>query len=45
MPRDVKKGLEAGFLRYITKPIMVDEFMDAVDEALEFADLRSDEAS
>jgi PAS domain S-box-containing protein len=45
MPRDVKKGLEAGFFRYITKPIMVDEFMDAVDEALEFADLKSDEAS
>jgi PAS domain S-box-containing protein len=44
MPRDIKKGLDAGFFRYITKPIMVNEFMDAVDVALEFADTQSDEA-
>jgi CheY-like chemotaxis protein len=37
MPRDIKKGLELGFLRYITKPIKVDEFMEALDVALEFA--------
>ena len=37
MPHDIKKGLEAGFLRYITKPIKVDEFMDALDMALEYA--------
>ena len=35
MPHDIKKGLEAGFLRYLTKPINVDEFMAAVDLALE----------
>jgi PAS domain S-box-containing protein len=35
MPRDIKKGLEAGFFRYITKPIKVVEFMDALDSALE----------
>jgi CheY-like chemotaxis protein len=34
MPRDVRKGLDAGFLRYLTKPINVAEFMDALDAAL-----------
>ena len=37
MPRDIKKGLQAGFFRYITKPIKVSEFMEALDLALEFA--------
>jgi CheY-like chemotaxis protein len=37
MPRDVEKGLRAGFFRYITKPIKVNEFMDTLDVALEFA--------
>jgi CheY-like chemotaxis protein len=40
MPRDIKKGLQAGFFRYITKPIKVDEFMDALDVALEFAEIK-----
>jgi CheY-like chemotaxis protein len=35
MPRDIEKGLEAGFLRYLTKPIKVTEFMDALDLALD----------
>jgi len=34
MRGDIKKGLEAGFLRYLTKPFKVNEFMDALDEAL-----------
>ncbi|OBV37108.1 PAS domain-containing hybrid sensor histidine kinase/response regulator [Janthinobacterium psychrotolerans] len=34
LPRDVRKGLEAGFLRYLTKPINVPEFMEALDTAL-----------
>ncbi|WP_296494981.1 ATP-binding protein [Rhodoferax sp.] len=34
MPRDVDKGLIAGFYRYITKPIKVDEFLQALDEGL-----------
>jgi PAS domain S-box-containing protein len=34
MPRDIEKGLEAGFFRYLTKPIKVAEFMDALDVAL-----------
>jgi CheY-like chemotaxis protein len=37
LPRDIAKGLEAGFFRYLTKPIKVDEFMDALNVALEFA--------
>ena len=37
MPRDIEKGLQAGFFRYLTKPIKVDEFMDTLDVALEFA--------
>ena len=37
MPRDIEKGLEAGFFRYLTKPIKVNEFMDTLDAALEFA--------
>ncbi|HBA73716.1 MAG TPA: hybrid sensor histidine kinase/response regulator, partial [Geobacter sp.] len=38
MPHDIRKGLEAGFLRYITKPIDVNEFMEALDMALEHAE-------
>ncbi|MBC7804037.1 MAG: response regulator [Candidatus Parcubacteria bacterium] len=37
MPRDIKRGMDAGFLAYLTKPIKVDEFMDALDRALKFA--------
>ena len=39
VPRDIAKGLEAGFFRYLTKPIKVDEFMDTLDIALKFAEL------
>ena len=38
MPRDIKKGLRAGFFRYITKPIMLTEFMEAMDAMMEFAE-------
>jgi CheY-like chemotaxis protein len=34
VPRDIQRGLEAGFFRYLTKPIKVREFMDALDVAL-----------
>jgi PAS domain S-box-containing protein len=37
MPRDIEKGLQAGFFRYLTKPIKVDEFMDTINVAMEFA--------
>ncbi len=40
MPRDIKNGLEAGFFRYITKPIKVNDFIASLDLALEFADHR-----
>ena len=42
MPRDIEKGLEAGFLRYLTKPINVIELMEALDFALEYADVPLD---
>ncbi|OGV76012.1 MAG: hybrid sensor histidine kinase/response regulator [Methylotenera sp. RIFCSPLOWO2_02_FULL_45_14] len=38
MPRDIEKGLEAGFFRYLTKPIKVNEFMETLDLALKFAE-------
>jgi len=37
MPRDIEKGLAAGFFSYLTKPIKVKEFMEALDTALESA--------
>ena len=37
MPRDIEKGLDAGFFRYLTKPIKVKEFMETIDLALKFA--------
>jgi CheY-like chemotaxis protein len=39
MPRDVEKGLQAGFFRYLTKPIKVNEFMETLEIALEYAAL------
>jgi len=36
MPRDIEKGLQAGFFRYLTKPIKVAEFMHTLDTALEY---------
>jgi PAS domain S-box-containing protein len=44
MPHDIKKGLAAGFFRYLTKPIKVNEFMEALDMALEFSETESDGA-
>jgi CheY-like chemotaxis protein len=41
MPRDIEKGLEAGFFRYLTKPIKVNEFMATLDMALNLAQTRS----
>jgi CheY-like chemotaxis protein len=38
MPRDIKKGIEAGFFRYITKPIMTNQLMEELNVALEFAE-------
>ncbi|HXN34602.1 MAG TPA: PAS domain S-box protein, partial [Opitutaceae bacterium] len=38
MPRDVRRGLDEGFFRYLTKPIKVKEFMETLNEALDFAE-------
>ncbi|WP_411727380.1 ATP-binding protein [Methyloglobulus sp.] len=40
MPRDIEKGLEAGFFRYLTKPIKVNELMSAIDDTLKFSEMR-----
>ena len=32
---DVEKGIKAGFFRYLTKPIKINELLDALEEALE----------
>jgi CheY-like chemotaxis protein len=45
IPRDIKKGLEAGFFRYLTKPINVNEFMNALDATLKFAKMESARAN
>ena len=37
MQHDIDKGLAAGFLRYLTKPIKLDELMQALDAALTVA--------
>jgi PAS domain S-box-containing protein len=38
IPRDIEKGIEAGFFRYLTKPIKVNEFMETLNVALAFAE-------
>jgi PAS domain S-box-containing protein len=37
MQRDIDKGLKAGFFRYIPKPIKVNDFMEALNVALDSA--------
>jgi CheY-like chemotaxis protein len=34
MSRDIEVGQQLGFFRYLTKPIVVDEFMTTLDLAL-----------
>jgi len=41
MPLNIESGLEEGFFRYLTKPIKINEFMDALGVALEFAQKQS----
>jgi CheY-like chemotaxis protein len=40
-PRDVKKGLAAGFFRYLGKPLQIAAFTDALDAALAVAEQRA----
>jgi len=44
MPHDIERGLEAGFFRYLTKPIKVNEFMDTLNVALEFSGGKSEKS-
>jgi PAS domain S-box-containing protein len=44
VPRDIAKGLEAGFFNYLTKPIKVAQFMEALDAALKFAHTEKEQA-
>src|SRR5476651_1400962 len=37
MPHDIQRGIDAGFFRYLTKPIIVTEFMETMDVALQYA--------
>jgi CheY-like chemotaxis protein len=41
IPRDINKGLQAGFFRYLTKPIKVVEFMATLEDALQLAAART----
>ena len=45
VPRDIARGLDAGFFNYLTKPIKVDQFMAALDVALKFSQTRDQAAS
>ena len=38
MPRDIEVGMKTGFFRYLTKPMKVNELMDALHAALAVAD-------
>ena len=40
-PLNIASGLEVGFFRYLTKPLDLAEFADALDAALKIADKRS----
>src|ERR1039458_800114 len=37
MPSDIKRGLDAGFFNYLTKPLKIGEFLHGLDTALAFA--------
>jgi CheY-like chemotaxis protein len=37
MPLDIETGLKAGFFRYLTKPIKIDDFIESLDVALKFS--------
>ena len=45
VPRDIERALDAGFFNYLTKPIKVDQFMDALDAALIFSQTAAEHAA
>jgi CheY-like chemotaxis protein len=42
LTKEIQSGLQAGFVRYVTKPIRVEEFFDSLDTALLFAQQDAD---
>jgi len=44
VPHDIEKALAAGFFNYLTKPIKVEQFMNALDVALKFSKAAKAEA-
>ncbi|MDZ4252446.1 MAG: ATP-binding protein [Sulfuritalea sp.] len=40
LPGDIAQALQAGFYRYLTKPIKIEEFMEALDMAFRFSAAR-----
>ena len=40
VPRDIQKGMDAGFFDYVTKPFKVQRLLDALDAALAFSSPR-----
>ena len=42
LAHDIEKALAAGFFNYLTKPIKVNAFMDALDTALKVAQAEAD---
>lgn len=45
MPADIQKGIDAGFYYYITKPIKINEFIDALNSTIEFVFAKSKPSS
>lgn len=45
MPRDIEKGLQAGFFRYLTKPIDINEFTESINSALKISITRKSPVS
>jgi PAS domain S-box-containing protein len=44
VPRDIQRGLDAGFFNYLTKPIKVGPFMEVLDVALKFSQAEKEQA-
>ncbi len=45
MPRDIDRGMKAGFFRYLTKPVRVEELMETLSVALQLAQARASAAA
>ena len=41
IPHDIENGLEAGFFRYLTKPIRINEFLCTLDDARELTQIKT----